>query len=202
MPAEFPDVTALKARDEAAWTQAFRHLWPKAWIAAQKASAGASREDVEEAASAALASLVELIGRINSAAELEAWTVVLASRQAADDSRKRLAAKRGQKVTASLETGGLLVCLENMAADGARLSERDLVELTLLLNEALSRLDPQTRTLLESNIFGGLTYTQLSEIHQLPVGTIAPKVARGLRKMQSSLRKTPELWQTLRDFLR
>src|SRR5213592_2803854 len=72
MADDFPDLDELQAGDEAAWTKAFRALWPVALRAARHPATALSAEDAEEAASDALACLVPLAKRVSSVHELKA----------------------------------------------------------------------------------------------------------------------------------
>ncbi|HOW67323.1 MAG TPA: hypothetical protein PK256_18740 [Verrucomicrobiota bacterium] len=67
MLADFPAYNQLQAGDEVAWAEAFRRLWPIACHAAQHPSLTLSREDVEDAASEALA---QIVARVRSAPAL------------------------------------------------------------------------------------------------------------------------------------
>ena len=75
-------------------------------------------------------------------------------------------------------------------------------KLVVLLKEALGALDEETRTLLKAKIGLGFSYDELSRKHQMPVGTLCAKVARGLRKVRNALQGSPALLKELEAFLR
>ena len=84
----------------------------------------------------------------------------------------------------------------------SRLTDHEIRELVVLLKEALAALDEETRTLLKEKIGQGWSYEELSRMHQMPVGTLCAKVARGLRKVRHALQELPALVKELESFLR
>jgi len=197
------DIPALQAGDDAAWTAAFRHLWSVALGAARHPSACLTDSESEEAASEALAQLVSQITLVRTVEELRALTATIAFRRAISLARRKSAVKRG---TASLSLNDVLLRDETLLAlhsperDG--LTDVDAAEMALLLQQALSELNAETRTLLEEKLLSGATYEELSAWHGIPLGTACAKVARGLKKVRQRLENSPVLAKELRAFLR
>jgi RNA polymerase sigma-70 factor (ECF subfamily) len=197
------DIPALQAGDEAAWTAAFRHLWTVALGAARHPSACLTESESEEAASEALAQLVSQITLVRTVEELKALAATIAFRRAISLARRKSAAKRGT-LSLSLNDGlfrdETLLALQSPDRDG--LSDVEAAEMALLLQQALSELDRETRTLLEEKLLSGSTYEELSARHRIPLGTACAKVARGLKKVRQRLENSPVLAKELRAFLR
>ena len=197
------DLAALRSGDEAAWTAAFRELWAVALGAARHPSACLTGSESEEAASEALSQLVSQISLVKTVEELKALAATIALRRAISLARKKSAAKRGT---------ALLSLEDDLLHDGIRLaycspsvngrSDVESSEMALLLQQALSELDRETRTLLEEKLLSGSTYEELSARHRIPLGTACAKVARGLKKVRQRLEEFPSLAKELRSFLR
>jgi RNA polymerase sigma factor (sigma-70 family) len=196
------DIPALQAGDEAAWTAAFRHLWRTALGAARHPCACLTDGESEEAASEALAQLVSQITLVRTVQELEALVATIAFRRAISVARRKSAAKRG---AVSLSLNDALFLDETLAlhapdSDGS--TDVEAAEMALLLQQALSELDDETRALLEEKLVSGATYEELSAGHGIPLGTACAKVARGLKKVRRRLENSPVLAKELRAFLR
>jgi len=133
---------------------------------------------------------------------VKALAVTIAYRRAVSLARRKSAAKRQPKIP----SGGLAEqdCDEREIPDSmsSRLTDQEIRELVVLLKEGLGALDEETRTLLKEKIGDGLTYEELSRKHQMPVGTLCAKVARGLRNVRQALQGLPALVKELEEFLR
>jgi len=193
---------ALKLGDEEAWSVAFRDLWPVALRAAQHPELVLALEEAQDAASEALVQLVEQIDHVQTYEAVKALAVTIAYRRAVSLARRKWAAKRQPKIP----TGDLAEhdCDAREIPDSlsSRLTDQEIGELVILLKEALATLDELTRTLLKEKIGQGFSYEELSRKHQMPVGTLCAKVARGLRKVRHALQGLPGLVNELEAFLR
>ena len=204
MPNEFPDLRELKRGEETAWTEAFRVLWPVALQAAMHHHAALTPEEAEEAASDALKQIVSRIENIETAEELEALLATIAYRNAISLARGKSAAKRGLKFTVSLDDNQNYLEEHNQIQTPitCELTELETLELTELLRQTLDGLDEESRVLLKENVLEELSLKKLSEKYEMPVGTVASKLRRGLRKIRDNLEQSPKLKQVLKDFLR
>jgi RNA polymerase sigma-70 factor (ECF subfamily) len=202
MSADPGHIDALKIGDEQAWVRAFHDLWPLALRAAQHPELFLTLEEAQDAASEALVQVVEQIERVQTFEQVKALAVTIAYRRAVSLARRKSASKRKPKIPAlGLQEQD---CDEKDNPDcmSSCLTDLDIRELVVLLKEALAALEEETRTLLNEKIGQGLTYEELSRKHQMPVGTLCAKVARGLRKVRHALHGLPALVKELEAFLR
>jgi len=201
-PSAFPDLAALRAGNDAAWTVAFHHLWPVALRAAQHPQAGLTSGEAEDAASEALAQLVPLAHRAANGDELKALAATIAYRRAVSMARHKSAAKRP-----------LSRCRDEQVAGGDGIAELSdpgrtpadilaLRDLLHLLHGLMAELDAETLALIEGKALNGFSYQELSKHYGLPLGTVCAKVARGLGKVRDALRKSPKQRKELETFLR
>ena len=202
MSAKPGHIDALKIGDEQAWSLAFHDLWPLALRAAQHPELVLTLEEAQDAASEALVQVVEQIERVQLYEEVKALAVTIAYRRAVSLARRKSAAKRQPKIPALDVQEQDCDTRETSDSMSSRLSDQEIRELVVLLKEALAALDEETRTLLKEKIGHGLTYEELSRKHQMPMGTLCAKVARGLRKVRHALQGLPALVKELEEFLR
>jgi RNA polymerase sigma-70 factor (ECF subfamily) len=66
----------------------------------------------------------------------------------------------------------------------------DLEEQKSLLREALARLTPLERQVIETAFFGELTYEEVAARLQQPLGTVKTRVRAGLMKLRQALART------------
>ena len=196
------ELEALKSGDEQAWEQAFRRLWPVAFRAAQHPELRLTPHEAEEAASEALASLVGRVGQIPALEDLTPLAATIAYRRAVSVARNKFAAKR--QPAAGFAGAGEAGDFDEAAPAGAEpgLNEVELRELTVLLRGAVADLDPSTYALVYGKIGLCMSYEELSARHQMPLGTVCAKVARGLKKVRQHLQQNPALMKELHNHLR
>jgi RNA polymerase sigma factor (sigma-70 family) len=186
----------LQLGDETAWSHVFPMLWSVARRAAATPMAGLSQPETEDVAIETLAEMARRKVRAATLVQLRALTATIAFRKAISMARRRSAAKRSApdpQPTSAAPHGGETI---------SRLDEVQLHELLSLLSDALSDLDPETRSLLWDKQIAGLSYQELAEKYHKPVGTVAARIARSLVKVRDSLKRSPDLLKELTSFLR
>ena len=203
MDRSFPAIEDLKAGDEASWTVAFSYLWPIALHVAKASPGRLSVSDAEEVASDAICLAMQQIARVDSERELRALVAVIARRRAITRLRRNSAGKR---VPEGGELEPMDLQLEDPLAGAARPSDpsedamqRDTL---LLLDRAMSGLDPFTYQLVREKYVAGYSYEELSSRHGIPIGTLCPKVMRALQEIRSAMDGSPELMKELQLLLR
>jgi RNA polymerase sigma factor (sigma-70 family) len=171
--------------------------------AARLPAACLTAAEAEEVASEALAQLVPCIAKAATIEDLKALAATIAHRRAISSARAKSAAKRGPGpwVLAG-GSGDDIADRDNFATGTLGLSDLELGEMAVLLKRALDGLDPQTRLLIHAKTVDGLSYQELSAKHQMPLGTVCARVARGLKQIRRQLEESPTLMKELRDFLR
>ena len=197
----------LKARNEAAWAEAFRSLWPCAFHAAQHPRVALTPAEAEDIACEALEELPDAVDRMKTARhpdlmdDLKPLIISIAYRRAISFARMKSADKRGRGQVMSLDA------LQEASApvEPPTLDEWDdtgRAELIGLLDEALRRLEEPARGLLMDHLLRGLSYKELCGNYGLPMGTVSATLSRGLRKVREHLENLPRLREELRGFLR
>ena len=136
--------------------------------------------------------------------ELRLLVITIASRKAISERRRQLADKRG---------GGDLTSLDAMQDDEtirfepaeqliSHFSDTDLRDLSRLLDQALSGLEPRHADLLRDFLVHHLAYKELAEKYRMPIGSIGVSLARSLDKIRSHLQTMPKLSKELAAYLR
>jgi len=172
-------LAALKSGDEAAWEEAFRRLYPSAFAAARHPLASLTPSEAEDIAIEALTLLLPKINKVAGFDELRLLVITIASRKAISEKRRQLADKRG---------GGAVTSLDAMQDDEtmrfepaerltARLSGSELRELSGLLEEALAALELRHAGMLRDFLVNHLSYKELAEKFQMPIGSVWRKFA-------------------------
>ena len=199
------NISALRAKDPAAWSRAFRILWPMALSATQYYRLGLSREDAEEAASEGLVQVARITSEIQDFQAMKAFVVVAAYRRAISLKRKKEAQKRSATLE-SIGTEDQKPAESELPAPAptaySRLPDEQLSDLLLLLLDLLGNLDATTRRLVVERVAHGCTFAELSQKFDMPMGTVCPKVARALQKLRQIVKESPRLEQELSDYLR
>jgi DNA-directed RNA polymerase specialized sigma24 family protein len=79
------------------------------------------------------------------------------------------------------------------------LMQRDML---VLLDRAMSSLDPLTEQLVLEKYAAGYSYKEMSARHGIPLGTLCPKVMRALQEIRARIEASPDLMKELRVLLR
>jgi RNA polymerase sigma-70 factor (ECF subfamily) len=197
-------LTALQRGDQDAWDEAFRRLYPAAFSAARHPLAGLTPAEAEDVAIEALTLLLPKVKQVAAFDELRLLVVTIASRKAISEKRRQLADKRG---------GGDLTSLDALQDDETirfepaeqllgRINGTDLRELSQLLDQALAALEPRHSGIVRDFLMQHLSYKELSEKYQMPIGSVGVSLARGLDKIRAHLHAMPKLWKELAAYLR
>jgi RNA polymerase sigma factor (sigma-70 family) len=197
-------LTALQRGEDAAWDEAFRRLYPSAFAAARHPLASLTPAEAEDIAIEALTLLLPKVKTVAAFDELRLLVITIASRKAISERRRQLADKRG---------GGDLTSLDAMQDDEtirfepaeqliSHFSDTDLRDLSRLLDQALSGLEPRNADLLRDFLVHHLAYKELAEKYRMPIGSIGVSLARSLDKIRSHLQTMPKLSKELAAYLR
>lgn len=156
--------TAARDGDDAAFA-ALLALWHPRLLAFARRKAGGDAEDVLQAASLTLAQNVD---RLADPSRFGAFAMTIVARRAADWVDRAVRERRRRDALA-LQPGA-------PPADPDR---------QLALRQALSRLDPELRTLLTLHHVEGLTGPELADLLGLPLGTVKSRLHAARKRLRA-----------------
>ena len=188
---QLPDLSKLKQGDQAEWAATFDYLWPTA--KAKALMTGMNRcctDDAEDVASASISVLARKVkdGVIQKAEELKALLSRIVHDQAIDHCRGLLAKKRGGGKTTSLEqlqegdSGGF-----EPAGDDSPIDKLQISDLGKLIEKAGQELKPREWDLLKDFFFDELSYKEISEKHEIAMGSVGVYIKRASEKLRPLL---------------
>jgi RNA polymerase sigma factor (sigma-70 family) len=194
----------LQQGNHAAWDEAFTLLYPCVFHAARHPLAGLTPSEAEDVAIETLTALVSKVATTPTWENLRGLAITMAARRAISEKRKNSARKRGSGHVQSLEaiqeeSEGTFEAPEQLLQ---RISPLELKELSLLLTEGLSSLEPLQSQLIQDFVVNGLSYRELSEKYKTPPGTIGVQLSRGLKKIRQCLEQKPSLLKEILSYLR
>jgi RNA polymerase sigma-70 factor, ECF subfamily len=108
-----------------------------------------------------------------------AWLLKMARSRAIDLLRAKARKKRLEE---SLEAACSIVASTNDPEQASLLGEEQR-----RAREALARLDPEQREVIEIAYFAGLSHSEIAELLGLPLGTIKTRIRSGMMKLRESL---------------
>lgn len=114
----------------------------------------------------------------------ESWLFRIALNRLRDDARRR---KRHAR---SVGDGEFLESLPSRTGQGADASDRAEPEELTALQKALAQLSPADREVIDLRHMGGMSFKQMSEFLQEPLGTLLARHHRALQKLKSLLEGT------------
>lgn len=143
-------------------------------------SQGANPELAEEIAQSVFCTVAAKLGEYVDDGRFESWLFRIAMNRLRDEARRR---KRHAR------TAGDPEALEAMAtsprADAGQ--ERAGPEELAALQEAMARLSPSDREIIDLRHIGGLSFKQMSEVLGEPLGTLLARHHRALAKLRTML---------------
>lgn len=184
----------LRKGDRAAWRAAFQALYPIGYTAANRYKRSLTADEIEDAVSESLEASVKLVKSVKEFDEVKLLVFRTAQNKAVSIVRKKLALKRNEGKIESLETID-----EPVFLDG---SPRELWELKDLIDVFLGNLEGRFRALVEDFALQGLTYKELSEKYDLPMGTVGVQISRAISKLRKSIEENPRVARELVLYLK
>ena len=129
--------------------------------------------------------LLKKMNKYRHEGRFEHWLFRIAANQARDRHRR----KARQGTTASLSTSGPDDWAQNLAGREALPEQETLkAEQQDRLTYALEQLEPLDREIIMLRHYGGLSFKEIAEQFQIPMGTALTKVHRGLHKLKNILK--------------
>jgi len=130
--------------------------------------------------------LVGQLKRYRHRGRFEPWLFRMAANMVRDRARRKRIRGAQLSLTSGDEDGEPLA--ERLAGPGGSAEAKVLKdEASALLNEALGRLDPHTRTVILLRHFGQMSFKEIAETTGSPLGTVLARAHRGLGELRRCL---------------
>ena len=147
------------------------------------------RHDAEDLLSEVMLRLVRMLPGYDERGRFEPWLFRIAANLVRDRIRRRRAAPANFSLSAEPTEGFNLE--DTLAADDEPV-ETDLLsqEASKHLLAALEQLDEGTRQMILLRHFAGMTFAEISDMMDCPLGTALAKVHRGLKALRAKLERS------------
>ena len=169
-------VSAAAAGDQAAWRAIVERCAPRVHAVVRSQC----RDDdlAEEIVQSAFCTVVQKLADYEEGGRFEAWLLRIAMNRLRDEMRRR--ARQATPTEATT-----LVGLAGGADDAASNEGAPMTDGRLL--EALQRLSEADREIIHLRHVGGLSFKEISEALEAPIGTLLARHHRALRKLRQLL---------------
>ena len=135
--------------------------------------------------------LVRTLKRYDERGRFEPWLFRIAANMVRDRIRRRKANPRPVSLSAEGPGGDAMV--DHLPGE-ARPVDADVLaaEASAGLNEALDKLDATTREMILLRHFGQMSFKEIAELFECPLGTALARVHRGLKALRRVMGVTDE----------
>ena len=180
-------VSAARAGSDQAYREILANFGPRLYGFFYRATR--SSHDAEDLLGEVMLRLVRRLPDYDEQGRFEPWLFSIAANLVRD--RIRRSRVRPSAVSLDAESGGGSALAETLAG-ADRPVEAGLVraEIREALDRALQRLEPEARSMVLLRHFGQMSFREIAEIFQCPVGTVLAKVHRALKTRRASLERT------------
>ncbi|KPK85804.1 MAG: hypothetical protein AMJ81_02610 [Phycisphaerae bacterium SM23_33] len=182
-------IRAARAGREEAYQEILAAFGPRLYGYFVRATG--SRHDAEDLLGEVMLRLVGRLPEYDEKGRFEQWVFRIASNLVRD----RIRRAKVRPMTSSLEAespgGGVLgetICGRGRPAEAGLRHE----EVSQALNEALERLDEPSRQMVLLRHFAEMSFREIAEIFQCPIGTVLAKVHRALKALRTVLEANDE----------
>jgi RNA polymerase sigma-70 factor (ECF subfamily) len=135
--------------------------------------------------------LVRRLGDYDDRGRFDQWLFRIAANMVRDRIRRAKAAPPAASLSAGSEDGKALG--DSLPAAGRAVDAELLArEASAELSEALDQLDEKTRQMILLRHFGQMSFKELAEMFECPMGTALARVHRGLAKLRHLMTASPE----------
>lgn len=150
-----------------------------------------SRHEAEDLLGEVMLRLVSRLADYDERGRFEPWLFRIASNLLRDRIRRARVRPAMTSLEAERPGGGSLI---ETVRGQARAPDADLrhEEMSRALNRALQKLDEQSRQMVLLRHFGEMSFREIADIFQCPVGTVLAKVHRALKALRAVLEKDDE----------
>jgi len=139
-----------------------------------------STADAEDLLQELFVKLIEKIGHYRHQGRFESWLFCVAANMVRDEARRRV--RRGEVLSLQDERVGLKeVLASDEATADVKLQQSEQID---RLQRALDQLPQMDREIIILRHYGQLSFKEIAEQFQIPIGTALAKVHRGLKRLQ------------------
>ena len=150
-----------------------------------------SHHDAEDLLGEVMFRLVRRLGDYDDRGRFEPWLFCVAANLVRDRIRRARANPTPMSLEAGSDAGTALVeslSGPDVAVDGNVLAD----EVSQELSSALARLDERSRQMVLLRHFGEMSFKEIAEVFECPVGTVLAKVHRALKSLRVVLEANNE----------
>jgi len=150
-----------------------------------------NHHDAEDLLGEMALKLVRQLGKYDDRGRFEPWLFRIAANMIRD--RIRRIQVRPRSVSLSIEDDHGRPLADRIGSDGQHVDEGLLAnEMSEHLQEALKKLDPRTREMVLLRYFSEMSFRELADMFECPLGTVLAKVHRGLKVLRGAMSNNNE----------
>ena len=172
-------VAAAQGGDRNALDQLLRLHYERIHAVCRRVAGGT--RDADDACQEALIKITRSLPRFDGRSSFATWAYRIATNAALDELRKR---KRRPSLHLARESGES----EPEVVDPTAEQRLEHVSDRLVLDDALDDLDDNLRAAVVLRDVTGLDYREISEVLDIPIGTVKSRIARGRSALAKSIR--------------
>ncbi len=151
------------------------------------------RDDAMDAAQETFIRIYRAIGGFNEKSSLSTWIYSICKNVCSDALRKRQRTIRGASIEASAADEDSKV-IEPADADADPEQRYIKNERQRLVKKALSELKPEYREMITLYDLNGLSYEEIAEVLDIPIGTVKSRLSRARDGLKKKLLENRELF--------
>lgn len=182
-------IAAARSGGEEAYRQLLAGYGPRLYGYFYRATR--SHHDAEDLLGEVMLRLVRRLGDYDDRGRFEPWLFCVAANLVRDRIRRARANPTPMSLEAGSDAGTALVeslSGPDVAVDGDVLAD----EVSKELSSALARLDERSRQMVLLRHFGEMSFKEIAEVFECPVGTVLAKVHRALKSLRVVLEANNE----------
>jgi len=150
-----------------------------------------SHHDAEDLLGEMMLRLVSRLGKYDDRGRFEPWLFRIAANMVRDRIRRAKSSPPPASLSGDSESGPGLA--DQVLAGGDEVDRRLLAKETSdQLQEALKKLDELSREMILLRHFGQMSYREIADLFQCPLGTALARVHRGLKALRRMMSKDHE----------
>ena len=182
-----PDILLLRKRDADEWDKAFKWLWPTAYAVSRNVLSSKLPNQIEDNAIEAIEAVIEKVNECRLVSEIKAILAKIAHNMGVDALRKHYSLKKGAGNVGSLtdqEDIGDIPDTTIEDLDSKFTNEHN----SELIHKVLENLNEKERKCIVSFYLHQKSHKQISEEHDIPMGSIGVTITRALKKMSDLMK--------------